>query len=459
MRAPRENLWMQILFVHNNFPAQFRSLAGELARSPDHRVVAIGADTAQEIAGVELLRYTMPFFNVAQTHPFARRLDVESRRATEVLHVLSELTSKGFAPDLIIGHCGWGETLPMRAFFPKAKIAVYCEYYYRSEGQDVHFDPEEPKFGLDGLVTLHCKNAATLLSLVDADLGISPTKWQKQTYPKEFQSKIQVVHEGVDGERLRPDPNAQFELPGGRRLHRGDEVLTFVARNLEPMRGYRIFMRALPKILAARPNAQVVIVGGDDVSYGAPPDGGKSWKSVCLDEIAGAVDLSRIHFLPPQPYDLYVQLLQTSSAHVYMTFPFVLSWSMIEAMTLGCVVIGSDTAPVREALEDGVNGLLTPFFDPDALAEKVIAVLSDPARFAALGQKARQTALARYDKNDCLRQVMSILGLDPAARPGGGSPTVGETCAAVPAEIPVTRFSVRRSRAFTNAQSGGEDGL
>lgn len=439
---------MQILFIHNNFPAQFRGLAGELAQSPDNRVVAIGCETAQELPGVELLRYRMPFFHVAQTHPFARRLDIEGRRATEVLFALSELRASGFVPDLIVGHCGWGETLPLRACFPEAKIAIYCEFYYRPAGQDVHFDPEDPQFGVDGLVTLHCKNASTLLSLVEADLGLSPTQWQKQTYPKEFHTKIHVVHEGVDGERLRPDPNARFELPGGRVLHRGDEIVTFIARNLEPMRGYHIFMRALPAILAARPNAQVVLIGGDDVSYGAAPEAGKSWKSIYLDEVADRLDLSRVHFLPQQPYDRFVQLLQTTTVHVYLTFPFVLSWSMVEAMALGCVVVGSDTAPVREAIADGVNGLLTPFHDPAALAEKVTRILAGPGDYAALGAAARQTALSRYDRKDCLREARRILGLEPAVSPAPPEPA---------AALERPAFIVRRSRGAPDATPAAED--
>ncbi|PPQ36188.1 Glycosyltransferase involved in cell wall bisynthesis [Rhodoblastus acidophilus] len=440
---------MQILFVHNNFPAQFRGLAGELAKSPDHRVVAIGSETAQDLPGVELLRYRMPFFNVSQTHPFARRLDVEGRRATQVLFALSELQAKGFTPDLIVGHCGWGETLPLRPFFPKAKIAIYCEFYYRPEGQDIHFDPDDPQFGVDGIVAIHCKNAATLLSLVDADLGLSPTSWQKQTYPSEFHPKIHVVHEGVDDARLMPDANAQFELPGGRVLHRGDEIVTFVARNLEPMRGYHVFMRALPDILAARPNAQAVIIGGDDVSYGAAPEQGKSWKSIYLDEVADRLDLSRVHFLPPQPYDRFVQLLQTTTVHVYFTVPFVLSWSMIEAMALGCVVIGSDTPPVREAIDDGVNGLLTPFHEPAGLAERVSRVLAAPSDYAALGAAARETALARYAKKDCLRQAMDILGL-PVPAPDPEAPTDAADAPESPEKRPAP-FIVRRSRGASSA--------
>jgi glycosyltransferase involved in cell wall biosynthesis len=408
---------MNILFVHNNFPAQFRNLAQELASRPEHRVAAVGSETAQPLANVDLRKYRMPFFDVSQTHPFARRFDVECRRATQVLFALTHLRESGFEPDLIVGHCGWGETLPLRSLFPKARIAIYCEFYYRPEGQDVHFDPEGPQLGFDGLVTLHCKNASTLLALADADIGLSPTHWQRETYPVEFQSKIHVVHEGVDGERLCPDETARFTLPDGSILDRGQEVVTFVARNLEPVRGYHIFMRALPEILAARPSAQVVIVGGDGVSYGASAPNGASWKSIYLDEVASRIDLSRVHFLSPLPYDDYTRLLQVSSVHVYLTFPFVLSWSLIEAMAMGCAIVASDTAPVREAIEHERSGLLTPFLDPPALAAKVIAVLADPEAHASLGKAARAHALARYDKGACISRALELLGAEPKDAP------------------------------------------
>ena len=406
---------MNILFLHNNFPAQFKNLAQELAIDPTHRVVAIGSETAQPVSNIELLRYRTPGFDVAATHPFARRFDVECRRATSVLYVLSELRSSGFEPDLIIGHCGWGETLPLRAVFPHARIGIYCEFYYRPEGQDVHFDPESPRLGVDGLIALHCKNASTLLSLAEADFGLSPTEWQKQTYPPEFQGKIHVVHEGVDEERLRPDPEARFLLPNGINAGRDHEIVTFVARNLEPMRGYHIFMRALPQILETRPDAQIVIAGGDGVSYGASAPEGQSWKSIYFDEVAHRLDPSRVHFLPRLPYDDYIRLLQVSRAHVYLTFPFVLSWSLIEAMALGCAIVASDTAPVREAITHGINGLLTPFHDPEALAGEVSRLLADPGAFAHLGQAARATALGRYAKKACLAETMSRLGLEPSA--------------------------------------------
>jgi glycosyltransferase involved in cell wall biosynthesis len=288
----------------------------------------------------------------------------------------SALASSGFVPDVILAHCGWGETLPLRAAFPKARLVVYCEFFYRGEGQDVHFDPEGPKLGVDGLAALQCKNASSLLALIDSDAGISPTRWQRSTFPREFHDKIQVVHEGVDLQRFQPDKTARLSLPGGKVLTKSDEVVTFASRNLEPVRGYHAFMRALPEILRVRPEAQIVIAGGDGNSYSHAPPAGRNWKTHYLDAVVSKLDLSRIHFVGRLAPDAYLSLLQVSSAHVYLTYPFVLSWSLLEAMATECEIVASDTAPVREVIEDRRNGVLVPFSDSSALAGAVALALA-----------------------------------------------------------------------------------
>ncbi len=409
---------MNFLFVHNNFPAQFRNVVGELVERGDCEVAAIGCETATQMDGVLLRRYRTPPGAAPECHPFARRFDFECRRAEQVLYAASEFAADGFVPDVIVVHCGWGENLTLRARFPGARIVVYCEYYYRADGQDVHFEGDGPRLGVDGVAGLHCKNASTLLALVDADLGMAPTRWQRSTYPPEFQSKIEVVHEGIDTTRLAPNANAAVILPSGKRVHRDREVVTFIARNLEPIRGYHVFMRAVADIQNARPNADIVVVGGDLVSYGPPPLDGGSWKTLLLDELQGDIDFSRFHLLEPLPYDDYLKLLQVSSAHVYLTYPFVLSWSFVEAMSVGCTLIASDTAPVREAIEDGVSGVLVPFDQPKRLAEATTWALANRDAAAALGAAARRAARAQYDKKDCVRRTLELIapGLPTAPR-------------------------------------------
>jgi len=400
---------MNFLFVHNNFPGQYQHIVRALAHDPKARIVAIGSSTSQEMSGVRLLKYSLNNVDVSASHPFARRFDMECHRAEQVLYALSSLASSGFAPDIIMAHPGWGETLPLRTIFPDARILLYCEFFYGMQGRDVGFDPEFPETGADGHVALHLKNASSLLALSDCDFGVSPTNWQRSTFPKEYQSKITVIHEGIDVDAVKPDPDAVLRLPSGRELRRSDEVVTFVARNLEPLRGYHRFMRALPRIMSARPQAQVVVIGGDGASYGALPPQGTTWKSLFYDEVAEHIDRKRIHFAGRLPYPNYLTALQVSSAHVYLTYPFVLSWSLLEALSAGCLVIGSDTPSVREVLNNE-NGLLTPFFDTEQLAERVTEALTFPRRFRSVRAQARRTILDQYDlARICLPKMMAFI--------------------------------------------------
>jgi glycosyltransferase involved in cell wall biosynthesis len=373
-------------------------------------MVAIGASASRAISGVTLKKYALGRSDPAGSHPFARRFDLECQRGEQVMYALSSLLTSGFKPDVILAHPGWGETLPLRIMFPKARLLVYCEFFYGVEGQDVDFDPEFPKAGLDGHIGLKLKNATTLLALNDADFGVSPTEWQRSTFPVQYQSKIAVIHEGVDIDVVRPNPAASFKLASGTELRHGDEVVTYVVRSLEPLRGYHVFMRTLPRIMAERPNAQVVIVGGEGLSYGMPPPQGKTWKSVFLNEVEAEIDLRRLHFVGHLPYEDYLRLLQISSAHVYLTYPFVLSWSFLEAMGAGCVVIGSDTAPVREVVEDGSNGFLVPFFDVDAIADRVIEVLESPSKFLQMRNRARQYVVDHFDmERICIPKMIELM--------------------------------------------------
>src|ERR1043166_4217599 len=175
----------KILFIHNNFPGQFTHMAKSLAKRPDIELAAIGAPSSQNLPGVKLIKYSFANQDVSSSHPFARRFDLECRRAEEVVYAATKLVSAGFSPDLILGHPGWGETLPLRSVFPAARIIPYCELFYRAKNQDVGFDREFPEMGLDGDINVNLKNAATLLALSDCDQGLSPTLWQKSTYPKE----------------------------------------------------------------------------------------------------------------------------------------------------------------------------------------------------------------------------------------------------------------------------------
>lgn len=411
---------MNVLFVHNNFPAQFRHVAAALAKAGGFRMAAIGEEGAADVASVDLRRYDRMGGAIAETHSFARRFDHECRRAERVMFKALQLKSEGFEPDLVVAHCGWGETLPLRALFPRARIAIYCEFYYRSEGQDVGFDDEMGRFGLDGYVMIGTKNASTLISLVDADLGISPTPWQKSTFPQEFQSKIHVAHEGIDTKWIAPDGAAKYQVPGGPRLDRDDEVITYFTRGYEPTRGFHVFMRALPELQRRRPNAHAVLVGTEDVYYGNRAPGGLSWKEYCLREVLPGIDVSRVHFLNWLPHADLRSLMQISTVHVYLTYPFVLSWSCVEAMSAGCAVVASDTGPVRDVIVHDENGVLTPFHDSAALAAAIAELAGDAPRRARLGARAREIACSHFDVNACVKRTLDLLGVELASQESSG---------------------------------------
>ncbi|PZW46120.1 hypothetical protein F469_01998 [Pseudomonas sp. URMO17WK12:I2] len=404
---------MRVLFIHQNFPGQFRHIALNLARRADTEVLAIGREQAPGLPGVKLLRYTPHRKASPQTHPYVRSFEDGVLHGQQVLRLLLDLKAKGYQPDVVIAHPGWGESLFVKEAFPSARLIHFCEYYYQARGADAGFDPEFP-FDANGAASIRTRNALHLLNLENCDQAITPTHWQRSLHPAAYRDGIQVIHEGIDLAGLGYDPEATLELPTGQVLKAGQPIVTYVARNLEPYRGFHSFMRALPTILETHPSCQVVVVGGDDVSYGSRPKDATNWRSKLLAE--NSFDRSRVHFLGKLPYSTYKRVLQVSATHIYLTYPFVLSWSLLEAMASGCLIIGSDTAPVREVIQDGHNGVLVDFFDSGQIAEKALLALTQPDRFQPLRQQAAITA-QNYSTDNGVAGYLKVLGIDLAAIP------------------------------------------
>lgn len=396
---------MKLLFVHQNCPGQFKHLAPAMA-AEGHDVVFVTQKGKPTPAGVRKIEYEPHRSVTAKIHPYLRATEAAVLNGQAVARVGFALRSKGYCPDVMIGNPGWGETLFLKDVWPEAPLISLSEFYYNGSGSDVGFDPEFST-GPDAVLRARARSAQHLLAIEAADLAYSPTEWQRAQFPAVYQDRIRVIHDGIDVETVRPDPDARFAVPDGPVLSRNDEVLTYVSRNLEPYRGFHSFMRALPAILNARPKARVVVVGGDEVSYGSRPKNGRTWRDVMLAEIGPLPD--RVHFTGRIPYQYYLRLLQVSSVHVYLTYPFVLSWSMLEAMAAGAFVVGSATAPVEEVIEDGRNGWLAPFFDIAALSERVADALAVRADVDHLRKAARQTVVSRYALKDCLRQQMALI--------------------------------------------------
>lgn len=400
---------MNILFIHQNFPGQFKFLAPALARKGNQvRALTMQPQAAEHIDGIQVSRYTNARGTSPNVHPWVSDFETKVIRAQACFEACLKLKSEGFTPDLVISHHGWGESMFVKDVWPQTLLALYCEFFYHADGADVGFDQEFIDEDESFRCKIRLKNANNLLHFQIADSAISPTKWQASTFPESFRSKINVIHDGIDTQAVKPNAQVKVTLVVSEELNlhltRSDEVITFVNRNLEPLRGFHVFMRALPLLLQKRPKASIVIVGGDGVSYGSKPKGHQgmpsSWKDLLIKEVRPHIDdadWQRVHFLGNVSYEHFLALMQISSVHVYLTYPFVLSWSLLEAMSAGCAIVASDTQPVREVIKHKETGILVDFFDVDGMSKAICRLLDEPEERKKIGALARQSIVENYD--------------------------------------------------------------
>ena len=396
---------MRILFLHNNFPAQYRHVALTLAQDPNNIVVFGTKNREVTLPGVNKVIFEPNREPHPSTHHYVRPLEGAVLHGQAVYKLAEQLKAKGFVPDVICGHSGWGPTLFVKDAFPNSSLICYFEWFYHARGTDADFDPAEP-LTVDDVARIRVKNSPILIDLYTCDRGLSPTNWQKSQFPPEFQDKISVLHDGVDTEFFQPNPQAKLVLPN-LDLSGVDEIVTYVARGMEPYRGFPQFIESLAYVQERRPNCHAVIVGADRVCYGKSLPDGMGFKDFMLKKVP--LDLSRVHFTGTLPYGQYLKVIQASSVHVYLTRPFVLSWSMIEAMSTGCLVLGSDTGPVTEVIQDGENGLLVDFFSPQKIADRIDEVLDHPTKMAEIRVNARKTVLECYALADLLPKHIQLI--------------------------------------------------
>lgn len=406
---------MNLVFIHQNGYGQYRHIAKALIEQGGHTLHWISQRADFTPPQITHHRYAprLPKEDV-QVHPFLRKLNKATINAEHTFNILSQLRQSGFKPDVVIGHQGWGEMSFAKEACPDSAILTYFEFYYGGAGSDIGFDPEFAT-AQHNLRRSHIWNAENLIGLMNCDAGQSPTEWQASRYPSDLRKKIHVIHEGVDTAAIAPNPEAVLQLPcfpAGLSFKQGAPLITFVGRNLEPYRGVHSFFRAIPHIQKTLPEAHILIVGGDGISYGSPPPGGGSWKDYMLKELGPQIDLARVHFSDQLPRDQFTTMFQVSACHVYLTYPFVLSWSSLESLAAGCPTVASDTAPVREVITDGQNGWLVDFFDPQAIAEKTCWVVKNRGKPAVnrVRKAARDGVVAQYDLNTvCLPKHLQLI--------------------------------------------------
>jgi glycosyltransferase involved in cell wall biosynthesis len=390
---------MKILFVHQNMPGQYREMLEWLAAQKRHQLVFLTQrDPAPDITGVTTIRYKPHHRPAKGAYGLSKVWEEATGTGFGAALAARNLAQKdGFKPDIILGHTGWGELLFMKDIWPDVPVLGFFEFFYNSTGGIVGFDPENPP-SQDSPFLLRARNAVPNASLDAVDLGVMPTRWQQDSFPAQFHKKSYCCHDGIRTDLLKPNPDVEISLGRlDRPLFRDDEVFTFMARNLERARGFHVLMRALPQIQAERPNARVLIIGGNGTSYGKKSTHPGGLRGEMEEELGDSVDWSRVHFLGKVPYDTYQKVIQISRCHLYLTMPFVLSWSCIEAMSMGATMVATDVAPVREAISHGKTGLLIDFHDPSHLAKQVVEVLANPEDHAHLGVAARKHAIKHYD--------------------------------------------------------------
>jgi glycosyltransferase involved in cell wall biosynthesis len=390
---------MKYLFLHQNFPAQFRVIAEALAADKGNEVLALCQHRRPStLANVGVATYRFLREPLANQHPLLQEMEAKVLRAEAVAEACRNLRKKGWTPDVVVAHPGWGESMLIREVWPQVRLVSYVEYFYAAEGQDFNFDPEFTVHDESVLAKLRLKNTVNLHALNDSDALWTATEFQRNTFPAWARERIQVIHEGVDMEALKPNPKASITIAGKNLvLTAADEVVTYASRSLEPLRGFHVFMRALPALLKARPKAHVVIMGKEETTYGAPPRGHASWLQQLIKEVGPQLDPARVHLVGFLPPEIYRAVLQISRAHVYLTYPFVLSWSAVEALSSGARLVAADTGPVREILPPGSDPYVFDFFDAKALVAATCRALArTPAQIAADAKDARAVVKANY---------------------------------------------------------------
>lgn len=401
---------MRILFVHHYFPGQFQRIARHYLASGQHEIIAFHRGLRDGramplIDGIRTLEYGQEVKPDRPSDHVLYEPEQFIREAASMGFRAEELKAEGWLPDLIYSHTGWGTGAFLRDVFPEAKFVKYCEWFYNNSADSGEFLRSDRPF-ISRLAT-SLMNIPALADLMRADLMIAPTAWQRSQFPAHIRDAIRIVPDGIDTDLFRPDPDATFTTQAGRTFRPGDRVVTYVARGADPFRGFKQFIEALAIVQAHDPAAEAIIVGDRTVYYDGQGNGTEEHFHAVM---AGArIDPARTHFTGALPYETYRKVLQVSAAHAYLTVPFVLSWSMLEALSAGCAIVGSDTAPVREFVTHGENGLLADFFDPRAFAAHLSTALAGGPAIDRLRQNARQTILDRWSAGEAIARHMALV--------------------------------------------------
>ena len=398
---------MRILLIHQNFPGQFRQLSGVLIER-GHDVVAIGRRQGVMPEGL-----TYGLYGIDELMPdwpgSDRHIELALRRAQQVLRASLLLREQGWIADAVLFHSSWGEGLYLRDVWPEQRLVAYPELFGSARVMGYGFDQSLGPVPGELLISMHHLNLLSLSAIADSDALICPTHYQLNTFPSHLRQNFHVIHEGVDTKLLGPYPERCLVLGPELLLRPGDPVVTYCSRHLEPLRGFPTMMRAVALLQQCHASVQVIIVGENGKGYGPASAHPGGHQGALLEELQDQLDLERIHFLGRVEYEQLIGIFQVSAAHVYLTYPYALSWSLLEAMACGAPVVGSRGLPVEEVIQAGVNGLVVDFNSPQSLCQALLHLLEDRALAARLAAAGRATVEQHYELQACADAYEELL--------------------------------------------------
>jgi len=395
---------IKILFIHPNFPGQFKHLVNDLVKVPNAELAFITSRANSEMKGVNIKIYTPTEVNNQNTNRYLKTTNSNLFDSQEVVRAALKLKKEGFIPAVIVGHVGWASTVFMKDIFPNTKIVGYCEWFFTQENSWENFIGET--LSVDRKLSIRMQNTPSILGVQNMDIGVSPMYWQRDSHPEYMREKIEVIHEGVDTDICRPQERSVLNLPGVS-FEKDVKLVTYISRSLEPARGFFTFLEAVKELCKRDKTIQFVVVGRERSAYSPSTGDGDSYKKQAMEKFE--CDWSRVHFVGKVSYESYLEVLRNSMVHIHLSAPLFLSWSLLEAMSSGCSIVSSDNAPVTEVIEHDVNGKLVPFFNADRLADEVMTLLEDRDLANRLSENARKTVLDKYNKASCVNQWKQLI--------------------------------------------------
>ena len=399
---------MHVLFAHKSFPAQFGQIMTHLVTEHGAECTFVSEKSTKTIsADVRRIEFKPRRVASMGTSYFGRSHETQMWRSQGIVESLAE--QPDLRPDLVVAHSGFFTSAFFRELYDCPIVNLF-EYYYHPTESDCDFRSDLFSRNIIQDMQTRVRNSVFLLDLENCDFGYCPTDWQRSLFPEEFQSKLTTAHDGIDTNYWRPatSGSAIQRIRESLEIPNNMKVVTYVTRGFESMRGFDIFMKFAKRLCDSRVDVVVLVVGSDHVCYGADRQitDGLSFKDWVLQQ--DDYDLNRIRFLGHVPSDTVRDVYQISDLHVYLTAPFIVSWSPLEAMSSGCLMLGSDTQPVQEVVGHGENGLLSDFFDVDRMVDQARCCLDEPHTFRPLRAAARQTIKQRFSLEACLPKLMEL---------------------------------------------------